>query len=277
MITLMDLNYLVYFCLMMTFGSIWIHKSAWLWGSFLALSFSLAIYTGAVQLFSIVPLILLFLIFWILKNPIAGGKRHFLTITAIAIAALLNYHWAPGFNNLKITSAFYLNFDKPLMGLFPLIFLVPVCQTRDDWIQVGLKAVPLTLLFIFGLMALGLGTGVIEWQLKLPTHFFLRIISNLFLTVIPEEGFFRGFLQKEISHQIGRGFFGKSVGIAGAALVFTLFHLTWTASPAMLALVFVAGLIYGLVYEFSGKIEGSILCHFAVNVIHMFFFTYHAE
>lgn len=229
------------------------------------------------QPFAILVIALLFLLFWILKNPIAGGKRHFLTLTAIALAAGLNYHWIPGFCNWQITNNFYLNFDKPLIGLFPLISLVTVCQTREDWIKVGLKAVPLIMLFIFGLAALALGTGVISWQIKLPSHFLIRIISNMFLVVIPEEAFFRGFLQKEFSHQIGKGMVGKAVGVVGASIVFTLFHLAWTSSPAMLGFVFVAGIIYGLIYEISGLLEGSIVCHFAVNLLHMIFFSYHAE
>jgi membrane protease YdiL (CAAX protease family) len=269
----MEIRHLVFFCLMMTFGSIWIHKSAWLWGSFLALAFSLAIYSGVAQPFSILVVALLFALFWILKNPIAGGKRHFLTLTAALLAAGLSYHWIPGFCNLPITNAFYLNFDKPLIGLFPLIFLVNVCQTRSDWIKVGLKAVPLILIFIFGLALLALGTGAIEWQIKLPSHFLLRLLSNMFLVVIPEEAFFRGFLQKEISHQIGKGILGKSAGIVGVSLIFTLFHIAWTASPALLGLVFVASIIYGLIYELSGYLEGSILCHFAVNLLHMVFFS----
>lgn len=273
----MEINHLAFFCLMMTFGSLWIHRSAWLWGSFLALSISLAIIGGVLQPFSILVIILLLVLFQILKNPIAGGKRHILTLVAIALGAGLNYHWIPGFHNWQITNSFYINFDKPLIGLFPLVFLVTLCQNREDWIKVGLKAVPLILIFIFGLAALALGLGAIKWQLKLPSHFLVRIISNMFLVVIPEEAFFRGFLQREFATQIGKGWLGKGIGIASAALVFMLFHLAWTASPAMLSLVFVAGLIYGLIYEIGGHLEGSIFCHFGVNILHMIFFTYHAE
>lgn len=273
----MEISYLAFFCLMMTFGSLWIHRSAWLWGSFLALAFSLAIYSGVAQPFSILVIILLFILFWILKTPIAGGKRFFLTLTAIALAVGLNYHWIPGFCNWQITNLFYLNLDKPLIGLFPLIFLVTLCQTRDDWIKVGLKAVPLILIFIFGLAAIALGTGIISWDTKLPCHFLIRMISNLFLVVIPEEAFFRGFLQKEFSHRIGKGILGKATGIVGASIIFTLFHLGWTSSFAMLGLIFAASVIYGLIYEISGFLEGSILCHFAVNLLHMLFFTYHVE
>lgn len=270
------MNYLAYFCLMMTFGSLWIHKSAWLWASFLTLAFSLAICSGVASPFTLVIPVLLFALFWLLKNPIEGAKRHFLTLVALGIAVLLSHHWVPGFCNIQITPGFWLNFDKPLIGLFPLIFLVNLCQTKDDWIKVGLKAVPLILLFIFGLATLALTSGAITWDIKLPCHFLLRLLSNMFLVVIPEEAFFRGFLQKEIATQIGKGFIGRIAGVGGAALIFTLFHLAWTASPAMLALVFVAGIIYGTIYELSGLLEGSILCHFAVNVLHMLFFSYHA-
>ena len=101
------------------------------------------------------------------------------------------------------------------------------------------------------------------------------MVSNLFLVTIPEEAFFRGFVQKEISSQVGAGVLGKAVGVTGASILFTLFHLAWTASPLMLGLVFVAGVIYGLIYELSGYLEGSIICHFGVNLLHMLLFSYH--
>jgi hypothetical protein len=134
-----------------------------------------------------------------------------LTLTAIGIAAALNYHIVPGFHNLQITPAFYLNFDNPLIGLFPLVFLIPICQTKEEWIKVGLKSVPLILLFIFGLAAVALGTGILEWDMKFPSHFLIRILSNMFLTVIPEEAFFRGFLQKDC------GFFPQVLGESSAS------------------------------------------------------------
>jgi len=272
----MELSHLPFFCLMMTFASLWIHRSTWLWGSFLSLTFILAITTGIAQLFSLVILALFFGIFWILKTPIEGPKRHFLTLLAIGLAALVQFHLSPGFCNWNVSAAFWVNLDKPLMGLFPLVFLVVLCQTRDDWIKVGLKAVPLTLVAIFGLATLALWTGIIDWQLKLPSHFLLRIFTNLFLVVIPEEAFFRGFLQREISQQIGPKLFSKTAGIIGSSLVFTLFHLNWGASPAILAFVFLASILYGSIYEMSKFLEGSILCHFSINLLHMLLFSYHA-
>lgn len=272
----MEQSHLPFFCLMMTFASLWIHRSAWLWGSFLTLAFILAISTSVAQPFSILVLALLFAVFWILKTPIAGAKRHFLTLLAIAIGALLQFHLVPGFLNWNVSGGFWVNFDKPLIGLFPLVFLVNLCQNRNDWIRVGLKAVPLILITIFALATLSLWTGTLGWDLKLPSHFFLRIATNLFLVVIPEEAFFRGFLQREISSQLSPRLFSKTAGVLGAALVFTLAHLNWSASPAILAFVFLAGLLYGIIYEISGYLEGSILCHFAVNLLHMLLFSYHA-
>lgn len=265
----MDIKYLSLFCLVMTFATLWIRRSIVLWGSFLVLALSLAIYSGQAQPFSLLVVAILFVLFWILKNPIAGIKRHVLTLIALAIGAGLNYHWIPGF------ASQHPHIDKPLMGLFPLTFLLPLCQTRQDWIKMGLKTAMPVVVGIFGLATLALATGVVEWQVKILPHFLLRLVFNLFLTVIPEEAFFRGFLQKEISQQIGKGIIGKAAGIVAASALFTLCHLAWTSSPAMLALVFVAGALYGLIYELSGYLEGSIICHFAVNLLHMIFFSYH--
>jgi len=273
----MSLAHLPFFCLMMTFASLWIHKSMWLWGSFLALAFTLAISTNVAGLFSLLILALLFGTFWLLKTPIAGAKRHFLTVLAIALAALLQFHWVPDFHNWNVSGAFWVNFDKPLMGLFPLIFFTTLCQTKDDWIKVGLKAVPLTLIVIFALATLALASGAVSWQIKLPCHFILRILTNLFLVVIPEEAFFRGFLQREMIHQMGPRLLARTTGVIGSALVFTLFHLNWHASPLLLAFVCLAGILYGAIYEWTRLIEGSILCHFSINFLHMLLFTYHAD
>lgn len=273
---MIELSHVSFYCLMMTFASLWIHRSTWLWGSFLSLAFILAIYTGVAQPFSALVAVLLFFLFSILKTPIEGAKRHFLTIVAIAVAAGLSFHWIPGFCNWHMDGAFWINFDKPLIGIFPLVFLVSLCQSREDWVKVGLRAVPLTVAVVFGLATLALLTGTISWQIKLPSHFLTRIATNLFLVVIPEEAFFRGFLQRELSQRIGRGFIGVVGGVIGASIVFTLFHLNWNASPALLAFVFLAGILYGTVYELSRFLEGSILCHFAVNLLHMIFFSYHA-
>ncbi len=273
---MITLTQVTFFSLMMTFLSLWIHRTAWLWGAFLVISYILALHTGVAQPFSLIPVATLFVLFWALKKPITGTTRWVFILIAIALGAGLNFHWIPGFHNLHIAGRFWLNYDKPFMGLFCLVFLLPLLRNPAGWYQMALKAIPLTAIAVIALAALALSSGTVEWDLKLPSHALLRLTSNLFLVVIPEEAFFRGFVQEELFKGMGQGIKGTVIAILGASLLFTLFHLGWTSSPAMLGFVFLASILYGAIYQYTRAIESSILCHFAVNLLHMSLFTYHA-
>jgi membrane protease YdiL (CAAX protease family) len=273
----MQMSHLAFFSLMMTFLSFWIHKSAWLWGAFLAISYILAINTSVVQPFSLVPIGTLLVLFWLFKNPIHGGLRLVLGLTVVALAAGLNFHWIPGFCNWHVSGNFWVNYDKPFIGLFTLAFLLPLLRTPEEWYKMAFKAIPLTIVAVFTLAILAVTSGTIAWQFKIPSHFILRLATNLLLVVIPEEAFFRGFVQEELFKGLGKGLKGGIVAIVVSSLLFALFHLGWHSSFAMLGFVCLAGVIYGAIYQYTRAIESSILCHFAVNFIHMTFFTYHAE
>lgn len=273
----MDLTHLAFFSLMMTFVSLWIHRSAWLWGGFLIISYILAINTSVAQPFSLVPVGTLFVIFWLIKHHVSGGAKFALAVIAIAIAACLNFHWIPYFCNWHVSGQFWVNFDKPFIGLFPLALMIPLLRTPVEWYKMAMKAVPLTIVVIFLMAFLALSSGAINWQFKIPSYFFLRVAANLFLVVIPEEAFFRGFIQEEIYRSLGQGVKGVVGGILAASVLFALFHIGWTSSFAILGFTFLAGVLYGAVYQFVRSIESSIVCHFALNLTHMLFFSYHAE
>jgi len=265
----MLLNTLAYFSLMMTFLSLWIHRTAWLWGAFLAISYILAFNTGIVQPFSLVPIGTLFILFWFLKKPVAGITRAGLVLLAIALAAGLNFHIMPGFCNFNVSGNFWLNFDVPFMGLFVLTFLIPLIRTTDELMKTAAKTIPLTILAVVIMAFLTVASQTVAWDPKLPPNFLLRLVVNLFLVVIPEEAFFRGFVQEELYKGVGQGFKGAFVAILATALLFALFHIKWTGSFAMLGFVFLAGIIYGSIYQYTRSIESSIFCHYTINVIHM--------
>src|SRR6185437_16095172 len=112
----MDLCHLAFYTLMMTFLSLWIHKSAWRWGPFLLISFILAFHTGVAQPFSLISVVALVVIFWFLREPMSGMPRLVLVGIAIAIGAGLSFHLLPGFHNWHVSGNFWVNYDKPFMG-----------------------------------------------------------------------------------------------------------------------------------------------------------------
>lgn len=283
------LKIIAFFSLTMSFLSLWIHRSAWLWGSFFAIAIVSAFQANLITSLSFVPVFLLLFFHWALHRKIVQGTTR-LAFCAIvfAISIGLWFHLFPGFYNWKIANQemisaggvpynFWLNFDKPLIGLFILAWSLPLIQTKERLWEVTLKTIPLSIGGVTVMMLLAIYGGVVKWDPKISILFLVWSIENLFLVVVPEESFCRGFVQQEIFQWLRRkNIFPNAGAVILTSLLFVLLHLNWIRSVPFLSLVFIAGLIYGTIYQYTKSIESSIFCHFMLNWIHFVFFTYPA-
>jgi uncharacterized protein len=276
-----------FFALLMSFLSLWIHRSAWLWGSFFIIAGILAYHTGILQIAGIIPIGTLLIIEGILKKQSAGITRILLFLAAVLISWFLLRHTLPGFHNWKIMDAvcignsyipysLWLNFDKPFIGLFVLAWMIPLISTKNQFKVLLKKTLPLAALGIIILMFLAVYKGGISADLKLPNFLIPWMIINLFFTVIPEEAFFRGFVQQELFDRISHKPTAHVVSVIVASLFFAAAHIHWISSIPFLFMVFIAGVIYGTIYQITKSIESAIFTHFALNLVHFIFFTYPA-
>lgn len=268
----MDLQFVAFFALAMTFLSLWIHRSAWLWGSFLAISLILAFQSGVAKPYSLAFIGSLFLIHWLLKHNVGGKERLILVSLATFISIGLWFHKIPGFCNVNIEGSFWANYDKPFIGLFILAFQLNLVRSVAEWQRLLAWTIPLTILTVVVLLAIVSYSGTVQWDPSWPHFFFFKMTTNLFFATIPEEAFFRGFIQEELFRLFGKGFKGHVGSVGAAALFFALMHVLWAPSFAVLGLIFLAGLFYGAIYQYTRAIESSIICHFTVNFIRIMFF-----
>lgn len=86
-----------------------------------------------------------------------------------------------------------------------------------------------------------------------------------------EEAFFRNFLQRHSACAIG-GAHGGMIALVITAPLFGIAHAG--GGPMLVAFATAAGVGYGYVYLRTGRVEASILTHFAVNAVHFLLFTY---
>jgi membrane protease YdiL (CAAX protease family) len=281
------LSSLCFFAFAMSFVSLWVRKSGWLWGSFLLIAYILAFTTGITTWMSLIPVFILFFCHFFLKKDLKKSARFLLFCMATGVSLALAFHFLPGFQNWKIASqlclspgsypyALWLNFDKPFIGLFVLALSIPLISSKSDLFKVLKTAVPLSILGILLIMAISLHFELVRWDPKIPVITLIWLLDNLILVAIPEEAFFRGFIQREIFNWFGKTPLGGLGSIFVTSIFFTLLHLIWVADLPFLCLVFIASVIYGIIYQITRSIEASILCHFALNAIHFFFFTYPA-
>ncbi len=270
------LGLIAFFTLAMSGLSLWIKKTVWLWGAFLGIALFTAFTAQLITSSALIPLALLGVGHWIMRFPIQRWWRLFFFVIITVISIGLLFHQFSSFHNWHISPTPYslwLNFDKPFIGLWPLIASIPLLQTQEEWRKMGKASLPLILISLILLTMSALLTHLIQWDPKLPAIFPLWALVNLVFVCIPEEAFFRGFLQREFNQWLGGGTFASVAAIFAVAIAFTFAHVYWVPSVHFLFLVFIAGVIYGTIYTLTQSIEASIACHWLVNLIHFLFFS----
>jgi membrane protease YdiL (CAAX protease family) len=168
----------------------------------------------------------------------------------------------------------YANFDKAIAGIVLMgVFCAPI-RARADWLPMLRRTLPVLAATLVVVLGAGVLLGVVRPDVKwLPvTPWFL--VNNLLITCVTEEAFFRGFLLAGLA----RGMTGWRAGPAVAVVVSTvLFGLAHAAGgPLLVVFATLAGFGYAAAYLRSGRIEGAILVHFALNAVHFVAFTYPA-
>jgi membrane protease YdiL (CAAX protease family) len=207
-----------------------------------------------------------------------------LVLTGVG-ALLLALHRVPGFHNpvlldhVQVSAGappftLYANFDKAIAGIVLMgVFCAPI-RARADWLPMLRRTLPVLAATLVVVLGAGVLFGVVRPDVKwLPaTPWFL--VNNLLITCVTEEAFFRGFLLAGLA----RGMTGWRAGPAVAVVVSTvLFGLAHAAGgPLLVVFATLAGFGYAAAYLRSGRIEGAILVHFALNAVHFVAFTYPA-
>jgi uncharacterized protein len=105
---------------------------------------------------------------------------------------------------------------------------------------------------------------------RLPPDFLLQAAAQLIVVALPEELFFRGYVQGRLEEALPptRTLFGARVGwawIIGAAL-FGLGHFLVTFEPQMLSRFF-PGLVFGWMFARTRSILAGTIFHAACNLI----------
>lgn len=262
---------LAFLFLTSAFLSLWITRNPKVWGTLLGFCVFSAVIAGNITRVGLAFLVCLTLL-WIFykERPVPV-----LFIVIVCFTLSFKLRFLPGYLPFFITPKFAIGLENPLLGLFPLALVVPLAKNLQDWRGV-LKGLLFGCAGIILLAFLATISGAVRWEFKLPSYFSARIFSHLILTSIPEEGFYRGFVQKTLSQYFKNTRVGNVVALLITSLLFSLSHIYWSPNLGILAFTFFAGLLYGGVYLFSGKIESAILCHFLLNLTHMTFFSYHA-
>ncbi|EKG85568.1 MULTISPECIES: CPBP family intramembrane glutamic endopeptidase [Vibrio] len=208
----------------------------------------------------------------------ANGQSHWRTTAWVALllwCLALFLHWLPGFSNLTVLDkviasahstpfSLYLNLDKPLV-FFALLLAFPTLLGHSK--TPNIKATLLSLVPLFALLPIAVWLGALAFEWSLPEWWWIFALNNLLFTCVAEEALFRGLIQQKAQQQ-----FGAIAGLLIASALFGMAH--FSGGPLLMIFAALAGLGYGLVFHFTGRLWVSVGVHFLFNFAHLLFFTY---
>lgn len=200
-------------------------------------------------------------------------------------AFLFALHRFPGFHNPVLADAvrvsagaapftLHANFDTAVAGIVLMgVFCAPI-RERGAWLPMLHRTAPVLLATLVVVLGAGTALGYVRPDVKWTplTPWFLAL--NLLFTCVTEEAFFRGFILGGLARGLARWRYGTGVAVVVSTVLFGLAHAR--GGPALVVLAGLAGLGYAAAYLRSGRIEGAILTHFALNAVHFVAFTYPA-
>jgi membrane protease YdiL (CAAX protease family) len=280
------IRFTAYFLLLLTFISLYLFKNIFVRGFLFALSLFFALYAGAISWLGL-GLILAFasIAYCAFEAKKRSMRNSAYVVMVILSAAILLMKIVPGIYNWPVVSKILLSplalpysmwftFDKSLIGLFFICFSIYSFANEGKRKPVLKKGLWLGLLATVVLIPTSLALGYVAWDVKWTNFIFLFAMHNLFFVCMAEEAFFRGMIQRPLMTAFKNTRWGNWVALLLASLLFGAVH--FPGGLAYMGLATLAGLFYGYAFIKTNKIEGSIIAHFIVNMVHFIFFTYPA-
>lgn len=279
--------------LMVAICAAWLPRVLWM------LLFAAAIVAAFAQGFVTAPgvaaLAVLFALAWSLTRAKHPGLYWLAFALLLLLCLAMGMHKVPGFQNpIAIDQAQisagarpftqYLNFDKGAVGLVLVAFLAPRLRRGDAVGRVFANTAIVYVATAAAVFAVALGAGLVHIDPKLPAQTATFLVTNLLLTCVAEQAFFRTLIHDPLRGVLpGRSAPGSSpspspslvraaFAISVSSVLFGLSHASGGAP--LVAMAVLAGLGYAAAYALTNRIEAPVLVHFALNATHFLLFTY---
>jgi len=285
----MTSTYLTFGLLLAAVLGLWVNRTFWM--AALAAAVLSGIFTGALHWLAAVWIGILaalaLLYTRVRDNQGLPDKQVWQTLAGLVFgvyAVAMSLALLPGFHRVVLVEPQVLSpgatpygisvgFPKVAAGILILGLINPLLVR--SWSELGrvlARALPIYIATAVVGMVVVIAMGYSRFDPKWSALFLWFIPVNLFFTCLSEEGFFRGFVQHELSRIGSNRALASGVALMAAAILFGLAHLAGGVQFMLAATV--AGLGYGWAFLRTGRIEAAMAVHFGVNATHFLLFTY---
>ncbi|MCH9612035.1 MAG: hypothetical protein S4CHLAM102_05180 [Chlamydiia bacterium] len=205
-------------------------------------------------------------------------------IIAAGISFGLMWHLFYGFDNLPLTpnqplspNAFPITlqipYDIPFVGIFAIGFYVKLIDKADEWPPLWIKSLLWSILTTAICIILFFSMKLGAMDLKAPLVLFAYIPILFFFIIIPEEAFYRGFLQEAITRKLNNKL-APFLALLVVGLLFAITRIPLAPTLSFFFFSFFQSLFYSGAYYLTGFIEGAIITRSIFTLIHLFLLTY---
>ena len=170
-----------------------------------------------------------------------------------------------------ISGPYFISASALLMLSVPLILKTDMSDLRWDrrGVLMGIAvSIVILLIYVAILAGYGLYSGK-SLTFNTNKHWYEFILTQLLLVALPEEVFFRGFLQQRLGNTLK--------GIVAVSVLFALGHFVTLCLGgghglsvcSQAVLTFFPSLVMGYLYMASGTLWASIIFHFLANIVNI--------
>lgn len=269
--------------IVLSIGATWVYPKYYTFSPLVLLSYGFAYMGGIVSFNSIYTVVVIVVCVILLQIDSKRFIHLFASMVLAIVGVFIMIHLIKGFYNIAVYkhlklstgTAFnlYISYDKALLATILLGTIVPKVLTKEGFRNVLLVSIPCIAVSSCIILFYMKYSNLIVFDPKFPFAFFPWVLVQLFFVAIPEEVFFRGFLQREITKNLPNKL-APALAILTVSLLFSAIHFIFIPKIAYVCMMFIASVLYGSIYHFSKSIETSMITHFFVNIIHFIFFSY---
>ena len=279
------LSVMTYLLMACALVSLWWARAWKVWGTLFAGSILFALLSHRLSAMGFMYLLVFAAIVYYYYHARNILLKNVSLLVVITLGILVLFHFVPGFSNWLVINDLhlsndayplnvYLNFDKAAMGLLLLAMSrTSLLKHSPDFIEIVRKSYKPLIIGVLCIIGTAYQIQYVKLDFKLPPSIGLWAFNNLLFACIPEEVFFRGFIQVELSRVFKGWKYGSFCAIAMSVILFAAIH---RGPIHYLLLSAMAGILYSIIYLQTKRIEASILGHFILNLVHFLCFTYPA-
>lgn len=277
-------NFFAFFFLLFSICSIWLFEKKRFAAIFFVVGVIIALITSLISYQGLFIITIFCIANYIYFKKQAGPiAKTLLFLIILIMSFLLGSQMLPGFVPWQVVNAevisksgtpfsLSLNTDRIIAGAVIMLFgLVPI-RRMLHLKQMLYTALPMSTLGVAMIASLALLLGVAQVDVKMPEIWVTWLVINLLINCVSDEVIFRFFVQGGIYRVIQSVPFSAPISILLSTALFVTFYAP--GSSNFLMSVGLGSLIFGYVYHITQRVEAAILTHFAVNIVHFFFFSY---